>query len=205
MDEIVVPSKEKTDTLIFLFHGYGSSNDNLQSIGEKFSETIPTAEVHLPNGIEPCEEGFGYKWFSLDSNDLNNWGTSLLKNTSELMNYIDSVKNSKNLDYKDIILSGFSQGAMLSLALGISSNVKAVISFSGLILVPELFLKPANTKVLLAHGTHDSVIPITCLDLTKEALSNLNIDTRVAIAQGLDHAINEYLLNEAVDFLRKLY
>lgn len=204
MDELVIPSKSKTETLVFMFHGYGSNKDNLYPIGEKFSETLTNAEIHLADGIEPCEEASGFKWFGLESNDLTKWGENLSKNELKIMNYINSVKDSKNLSYRDIILSGFSQGAMLSLAFGIFNNVKAVISFSGLILAAERYLKKADTKVLLAHGSEDSVIPVGCANFTKEALTNLKIDTKLVIADGLDHAINEYLLNEAVDFLREL-
>ncbi len=205
MDELVIPSKKETRNLIFLFHGYGSNRDNLQIVGEKFAEALPSAEVHLANGIEHCPETYdGYKWFSMNSNDIKDWETEFAKNVPQIMGYVDSVKNSKNLSYRDIIFSGFSQGAMLSLSLGIQNNVKAVIAFSGLLLSPETTLKNVDTKVLLAHGTADSVIHVSAVDMTKQALEKFNIDTKTAIAPGLDHAINQYLLDEAVDFLRSL-
>ena len=205
MNELVIPSKVETKNLIFLFHGYGSNKENLWSVGERFSKTLPTAEIHLANGIEHCPETYnGYKWFSMNSNDVKDWEYEFERNAPRIMTYIDSIKNSKNLNYKDMILSGFSQGAMLSLSLGIRNNVKAVVAFSGLLLSPEISLRKANTKVLLAHGTNDSVIPISAVDLTKRVLEKFNIDTKTAIAPELDHAINEYLLYQAVDFLRGL-
>ncbi|MBO4405767.1 MAG: dienelactone hydrolase family protein [Alphaproteobacteria bacterium] len=204
MDELVIPSKEETKNLIFMFHGYGSDKDNLQIIGEKFAEALPAAEIHLANGIEPCAESRGFKWFSMNSDDLKDWESAFSKNVPQIMDYINSVKDAKNLGCRDIILSGFSQGAMLSLSLGIYHNVKAVIAFSGLILAPDKFLKNSETKVLLAHGSNDSVIPVSAVDFTKSALEKFNIDVQVAIAPGLDHAINQYLLTRAVDFLRSL-
>ena len=174
-------------------------------MGERFAETLPTAEVHLVNGIERCSETCdGYRWFPMNGDDIKDWEAGFAKNIPQIMNYVDSVKDSKNLSYRDVIFSGFSQGAMLSLSLGIKSNVKAVISFSGLLLSPETFLKSADTKVLLAHGTDDTVIHVSAVDLTKAALEKFNIDTRTAIAPKLDHAINQYLLDQAVDFLRSL-
>ena len=204
MDELIIPSKDETKNLIFMFHGYGSDKDNLQTIGEKFAEALPAAEIHLANGVEPCDESCGFKWFSMNSNNLEDWESDFSKNVPQIMEYIDSVKDAKNLNYRDIILSGFSQGAMLSLSLGIYHNVKAVIAFSGLILAPDKFLKNAETKVLLAHGSNDSVIPVSAVDFTKSALEKFNIDTQIAIAQGLDHAIDRYLLDRAVDFLHHL-
>lgn len=204
MNELVIPSKEETKNLVFLFHGYGSDKDNLQPIGEKFAEALPSAEIHLANGIEPCSEACGFKWFSMNSDNLEDWEFEFTKNIPQIMKYVDSVKDAKNLTYRDIIFSGFSQGAMLSLSLGIYYNVRAVIAFSGLILSPDKFLKQARTKVLLAHGSNDSVVPVSAVDFTKSALEKFNIDTKIAIAQGLDHAINGYLLNRAVDFLFNL-
>ena len=205
MDELVIPSRAETKNLIFLFHGYGSNKENLQAVGEKFADALPTAEIHLANGIERCPEIYdGYRWFSMNSNEVKDWETEFRKSAPQIMNYIDSVKGSKNLSYKDIILSGFSQGAMLSLSLGIQNNVKAVIAFSGVLLSPKIPFENIGTKVLLAHGTNDSVIHVSAVDLTKQALEKLNMCTKVAIAPGLDHAINEYLLDQAVDFLRGL-
>ena len=204
MDELIIPSKKETKNLIFVFHGYGSDKDNLQIVGEKFAEELPTAEIHLANGLEPCAESCGFKWFSMDSDNLEDWESAFSKNVPQIMKYIDSAKDAKNLDYRDIILAGFSQGAMLSLSLGIYHNVKAVIAFSGMILAPDKFLKKAETKVLLAHGSSDSVIPVSAVDFTKSALEKFNIDTQVAIATGLDHAINQYLLDKAIDFLHGL-
>ena len=39
---------------------------------------------------------------------------------------------------------------------------------------------------------------------TLENVEKFNIETKTVIAPGLDHAINEYLLDLAVDFLRSL-
>ncbi len=205
MDETVISSKTETKSLVFMFHGYGSNKDNLQIVGEKFAEALPSAEIHLANGIEHCPETYdGYRWFSMNSDNVKDWESEFAKNASQIMNYIEIVKDSKNLSYRDIILSGFSQGAMISLSLGIQNNVKAVISFSGLLLSPETCLKNVDTKVLLAHGSDDSVIHVSAVDFTKTALEKFNIDTKVAIAPGLDHAINGYLLDQAVDFLHSL-
>ena len=205
MDEIVIPSKEETKNLIFLFHGYGSNKENLRIVGESFAKALPTAEVHLANGVERCPEIYdGYKWFAMNSDILKDWEDEFAKNVPQIMDYIDSIKDSKKLSYQDIIFSGFSQGAMLSLSLGIQNNVKAVIAFSGILLSPEVYLKNADTKVLLAHGSNDSVIHVSAVDCTKQALEKFNISTQVAIASGLDHSINEYLLDQAVDFLHSL-
>ena len=205
MDESVINSKAETKNLIFIFHGYGSNKDDLYPIGERFSEVMPNAEIHLANGMEPCEGlANGYRWFRMDSDDVLDWGNGLESNRKTIMDYVDSVRIDKNLEYKDIIFSGFSQGAMLSLSLGIFYGVKAVISFSGLLLGAEKYLRQSSTKVLLAHGSGDDVVPFYAMDLTKEALNKSGIAVETAVSPGLGHAIDGYLLGRAVDFLKSL-
>ena len=90
------------------------------SIGETFSEVLPDAEIHMPDGFDPIKDGFGYCWFPLNSNNVATWGDDL-RNYAEpkIMAYIDKIKDEKNLQYSDIILSGFSQGAMIAISLGV--------------------------------------------------------------------------------------
>ncbi len=204
MNETVIPARKETKNIIFLFHGYGSDKDDLYPIGKTFANTISTLEVHIPNGLEICPEAGNYRWFPLEGNDVNLWGKELAQSEREIMNYINDIIKQRSLKYEDIILSGFSQGAMLSLSLGIFYNVKAVISFSGLLLNPEKYLRRANTKIFLSHGKNDQVIPIDALNLTRTALENTSIETSFAISENAGHGIDDYLLTQAVDFLKSL-
>jgi phospholipase/carboxylesterase len=204
MDEIILEARSDVAKCIFVFHGYGADKNDLLPIGEEFSKILPEAEVHLPNGIEKCDDGFGRQWFPLKDNDVKAWEQAFEKNASHITSYVDAVISKKNLDYKDVILAGFSQGAMLSLALGLKHEVKAVVAFSGLLLNSGECVPGKNTKVLLTHGKEDTVIPISAMTLAEETLKKAGIDVKVAVSPNLSHGIDNYLLNQAIDFLKML-
>lgn len=205
MDERVIKSREETKRLVFIFHGYGANKEDMFSIGEAFSEVLPDAEIHMPDGFDPCNDGFGYCWFPLNSNNVAIWGDDL-RNYAEpkIMAYIDKIKDEKHLQYSDIILSGFSQGAMVAISLGVGYGMKAVVSFSGIILHPDQYLNERDTKVLLCHGENDDILHHSLMQMTDEALKSANIDTKAVLDENIGHSISSYLLNQAVDFLKSL-
>jgi phospholipase/carboxylesterase len=73
-----------------------------------------------------------------------------------------------------------------------------------LLLNPEVCVNKQNTKILLTHGEEDKVIPIDAMRLTEEALNKAGISVETAVSQGLAHGIDGYLLNQAIDFLKRL-
>jgi phospholipase/carboxylesterase len=204
MDEIVLGAQENAGKLVFIFHGYGADKNDLRPVGEEFLSALPEAEIHLPNGIEACDEGSGRQWFALGGTDVSHWGGAFSENSAKIMSYVESIMEKKNLEYKDVIFAGFSQGAMMSLSLGLKYGVQAVVAFSGLLLDQEFCVNARNTKVLLTHGAEDTVIPFSTMTLTEEALKNSGIDVKTAVSPNLSHGIDHYLLTKAVDFLKGL-
>jgi phospholipase/carboxylesterase len=204
MEEIVLKSKSKTQKLIFVFHGYGSDKNDLLSIGEEFLKAIPAAEIHLPNGIENCEEGIGYQWFSLKAREAEGWNQAFLKNLPKIIAYIQRIMKEKGIDYKDVIFSGFSQGATLSLSLGLAYGAQAVIAFSGLLMDHEGFVCAGNTKILLTHGACDDVTDISAMTSAENTLKNAGLEVKTVISENLCHGIDAYVLSQAVDFLKSV-
>ena len=51
MDEYVVHAEETARQVLFLFHGYGSDNRNLEPVGRILADAVPGMEVRLPRGI----------------------------------------------------------------------------------------------------------------------------------------------------------
>ncbi|MDR0581209.1 MAG: dienelactone hydrolase family protein [Holosporaceae bacterium] len=203
MDEIVLAARSEVKKIVFLFHGYGANKDDLLPIGERISAVFPESEVRIPDGIEKCGEG-RRQWFGLEGDDVRLWKRAFEKNCAQITSYVDSVIGEKKLTNKDVIFSGFSQGAMLSLSLGLKYNAAATIAFSGLLLDPEVCADNCDTKILLTHGEKDNVIPITALKLTEDALKRCCAHVETAISPDLAHGIDDYLLNQAIDFLRRL-
>lgn len=204
MDEIIINSAAPTKKIIFIFHGYGAKKDDFIPIGDIFADAVPDAEIRIPMGFFACESGSGYQWFSFAGDDISHWEAAFAEKEPILTKYIEDSLKERNLTFKDAILTGFSQGAMLSLSIGLKNQVAAVVAFAGLLLDPSACLRPSSTKVFLAHGERDEVIPISTMYLTENALKASGIDTKFVTSPNLSHGIDDIVLTPAVDFLKSL-
>ena len=88
-----------------------------------------------------------------------------LKQRKKLNLFINEIKSEYNLNNSKICISGFSQGCMMSINLGLISeeNFNCIVGFSGKIIDKENISKriKSKTKMLLIHGDQDVVVPPT--------------------------------------------
>jgi phospholipase/carboxylesterase len=84
-------------------------------------------------------------------------------------------------------------------------TLAGVIGYSGLFLPPKNILpSPPKTKVLLVHGTFDSVVPYSALLHAEPALKNYGISVKSHTCHGLDHSINEEGIKLGGEFLKQV-
>lgn len=205
MDEIVLTAPTRlTRMVLFLFHGYGKSKENVVSLGKELIKARPDIEIHIPDGVEQCVEENGREWFELNGEDVSIWEADFLKKSGEIISYVDDVLVSKKMSYSHAIFCGFSQGAMVSLGIGLKLGVSAVISFSGLLLDAKSCVGKVRTKVLLLHGAADDVIPVEAMKLTERVLMNAGVPVKSEISPTLKHEIDKKVLTRAMDFLKSL-
>ena len=99
--------------------------------------------------------------------------------------FLDEVVNKYPIDSNDISLLGFSQGTILSYALGLNypKRFKKIIGFSGYIDEAMVFTKIndldySNLNLYISHGTQDPVIPVgwarKSIEILKEKTINHN-------------------------------
>lgn len=205
MNEIVLASSVKpAKWMLFLFHGYGKTKENFNSIGRELLRARPDIEIHIPDGVAQCDEGPGREWFEFNGENVSIWEEDYLKTSGEITKYIDEVLESRQMTYENTIFAGFSQGAMVSLGLGLKLGIAGVIAFSGLLLDAKSCIGKTHTKVLLLHGAADEVIPVEAMKLTERVLTNAGVPVKSEIYPTLKHEIDRKVLAKAVDFLKSL-
>ena len=127
-------------------------------------EKTSTQTVFLcPNGHESCPiNPTGFQWFDLTKEDPAYILEQSKKAEKKLNEFIEDVKTKYELENKDICLSGFSQGCMMSINLGLTAKneFNCVIGFSGKIIDQEdlKIRKKNSTNVLLIHGDSDEIV-----------------------------------------------
>ena len=135
----------------------------------------------------------GFQWFDLTKDDPNYILEESIKAEKILNQFISEVKNEFKLKNDKICLTGFSQGCMMSLNLGLTSDQEysGIIGFSGKIINQEDLKsrKKVSTKTLLIHGDLDQVVPINFMLETKDFLMRNDVEVQSHLIRNCDHHI----------------
>ena len=116
-----------------------------------------------------------------------------IKAENIIKKFINEIKKEFNLTNNKICLSGFSQGCMMSLNVGLTSDEKfsCIVGFSGKIIDQNnLKIRLKNsTDTLLIHGDADQVVPSTHLLEAKDFLIRNNVEVQTLLIKNCDHHI----------------
>ncbi len=192
--------------LIVMLHGLGSNGSDLESLIPYIKKRLPESEFFSPNGIEPCDLfPFGYQWFSLSNREDKAILGELERVEPYIREMILTKANSLGFKEKDVILLGFSQGTMTSLYLALSNDnpYKAVIGFSGALILPNN-IKQRDVPICLIHGLDDEVVEASNLALAKDKLSKENISIKTFLYENLAHSIDIRGLESAINFIKEI-
>ncbi len=184
---IIEPEKKKDiNNIVILLHGYGGDGKDISMLTLNWKRHMPNTIFICPNGHEPCSiNPAGYQWFDLTKDDPNYILSESLKAEEKIKKFIDEIKNEYNLDNNKITLSGFSQGCMMSINVGLTSEkpFSSIVGFSGKIIKPDNLKnrRKNSTNILLIHGDQDDIVSPTCLLEAKDFLlrENINVDTHL--------------------------
>ena len=155
---VIKPEKNVTiNNAVILLHGYGGDAKDISMLTLNWKRFLPNTVFLCPDAHEVCSiNPSGFQWFDLSKDDADYILQESLKAEKKLLNYINEVKDIFKLQSKRICISGFSQGCMLSINVGLTSNenLACVVGFSGKIINKDDLLKrkKSNTKFLLIHG-----------------------------------------------------
>ena len=207
---VIKPEKNVPITnAIILLHGYGGDGKDISMITLNWKRFLPNTVFLCPDGHETCSiNPSGFQWFDLSKDDTQYILDVSSKAERKILKFIEEVKEFFNLDASKICLSGFSQGSMLCINLGLISdeNYACIVGFSGKIINKEdLFKrKKSNTKYLLIHGDLDEVVIPTSLLEAKDFLLRNNIDVQTKMIKNCGHSIPVEASSLALNFIKKI-
>ena len=201
--------KDKIKNAIILLHGYGGDGADISSIAYTWRRFIDNTIFLCPDGHETCKlNPNGFQWFDLSIDDQNYVISESKKAEKILIEYIEQIKKKYNLENSQIILSGFSQGCMMSINLGLVCNesFKSVIGFSGKIIDKDDLKERiiSKTDMLLFHGDADEVVPSSNLLEAKDFLERNKIKVEVNMIKNCSHHIPIEALSFALKYIKKI-
>ena len=205
---IIKPEKNISITsAIILLHGYGGSGKDISMITLNWKRFLPNTVFLCPDGHEKCSiNPNGYQWFDSSNDDPNYILEESKKSEKKINEFIKEVKKNYNLKNSQICLSGFSQGCMMSINLGLTTNenYNCVVGFSGKIIDKKDLLKrkTSSTKMLLMHGDMDTVVPPNNLLEAKDFMIRNNIQVETKMIKNCDHHIPIEASSFALNYIK---
>ena len=193
---------------IILLHGYGGDGKDISMLSLNWKRHMPNTVFICPNGHETCAMNpSGYQWFDLSKEEPSYILEQSIKAENVIKKFIEEVKLEFDLSNKDICLSGFSQGCMMSLNVGLTSEEKflCIVGFSGKI-INQNNLKErikSHTDTLLIHGDIDQVVPSTYLLEAKDFLIRNNVEVQTLLVKNCEHHIPIESSSTALNYILK--
>ena len=210
LDSIIIKPEEGVEikNAIILLHGYGGDGKDISMLTLNWKRHMPNTVFICPNGHETCAiNPSGFQWFDLTKNDSNYILDQSNKAEKKIQKFIEEIKQEFDLKNNQICLSGFSQGCMISLNVGLTSEEKfsCIVGFSGKIIDQNnLKLRIKNsTDTLLIHGDSDQVVPPTYLLEAKDFLIRNNIRVDTLLIKNCDHHIPIEASSTALNYILK--
>ena len=207
--EIIKPENEvKIKRAVILLHGYGGDGKDISMLTLNWKRHMPNTVFICPNGHEPCAiNPSGFQWFDLTKEDTNYILEQSLISENKIKQFIDEVKQEFNLTNSQICLSGFSQGCMMSLNVGLTVEEKflCIIGFSGKI-IDQNDLKERiknTTNTLLIHGDNDQIVPSIHLLEAKDFLIRNSVPIQTLMIKNCDHHIPIEASSTALSYILK--
>ena len=210
LDAVIIKPENGIEikSAVILLHGYGGDGKDISMISLNWKRHMPNTVFICPNGHEICSiNPSGFQWFDLTKDDPDYIIEKSIIAENKIQKFIDEVKQEFNLTNSKICLSGFSQGCMMSLNVGLISEEKfsCIVGFSGKIINQNnLKERIKNTSdILLIHGDADQVVPSTYLLEAKDFLIRNSIEVQTLLIKNCDHNIPMEASSTALNYILK--
>lgn len=187
----LLPQNGEIEQAIIFLHGYGSNGEDLISLAPEFE--MKKTGYFSPNAPAQNVMGMGYEWFS--DNNYTFIDKPGMESTLKLLeDYLADIHTEYGVPYSKMVLTGFSQGTMMSLyaAPRLKEKVAGVIGFSGRLMWQEELVDTKYHKppIILIHGEADDVVPVTDTPSAAEKLKALGFDVEFHTIPQLPHGID---------------
>ena len=205
--KIIKPDNNIKNALILL-HGYGGDGNDISALTLNWKRFLPETIFLCPNGHETCPiNPNGFQWFNLEKDDPAFILEESIKAENKLNFFINEIKSEYKLNNSEICISGFSQGSMMSINLGLSAEEKfnCIVGFSGKIIDKENISKriKSKTKMLLIHGDQDVVVPPSSLLEAQDFLIRHKINVETKMIKNCGHNIPIEASSIALNYIKK--
>ncbi len=206
----VVRPEGAADRLMVLIHGKGADEHDLEPLLQhvdpagRFLAVLPRAPLPMPPG---------YQWY--DTTGIPEGGPGFLESVDALDDLVNEAPAEHGLARDEAVVAGFSQGAALTLAVGLRRSERprpaGLLAMSGFLADPTRTPRAPGTgdfyydfsaapPVLVQHGIHDPLIGVHFGRLAAEALAANGVPV-VYREYPMEHHVTAESMADAADWL----
>ena len=199
---------EEVQNAVILLHGYGGDGKDISMLTLNWKRFLKNTIFLCPDAHEICSiNPNGFQWFDLSTEDPEHILSELWKAEKKLKQYIDEIKLEYKLKNSQICISGFSQGCMMSINVGLTSeeSYNCIVGFSGKIINKNDLSSriKSKTDILMIHGQEDTIVPPNNLLEAKDFFIRHNINVQTFMIKNCDHHIPTEASSIALNFIKK--
>ena len=202
LDVITVGEKSTADVVLIWFHGYGANNWGFEPFIKLLNLNLDgRLHVVMPNA--PVDNG-KRSWYPLPST-LNG---SVVEDDEGIMNskkiIAEALHDHIDID-KRLFLGGFSQGAALSLSMGLNNDMESdgIIAISGYVpSASKINIIDHKKDIYVAHGKNDTTISIETHEKSIKFFEKNNLsyteyldDCGHTISKAMIGSLSEWMYN----------
>jgi len=206
--KIIKPEDNNIEHAVILLHGYGGDGKDISMLTLNWKRFLKNTIFLCPDAHEICKiNPSGFQWFDLNTEDAKYILNESKKAENKLNQYIEEVKLEYRLNNSQICISGFSQGCMMSINVGLTSNesFNCIVGFSGKIIdMNDLSSRiKSKTNILMVHGDMDQIVPPSSLLDAKDFFIRNKINIETLMVKNCDHQIPIEASSAALNFIKK--
>lgn len=186
-DAIQIPPQEPCEGAVIWLHGLGANGGDFVPIVPQLR--LPNIRFIFPHAPErPVTINRGWvmrAWYDILTleESTNRESFDDVQASHQLITQLIDAQIEQGLSPNQIVLAGFSQGGAMALHTGLRypASLGGIMALSCYLVAPEKIAReshPENsaTPILMCHGSHDSVVPVSRGRAAHTLLSEQNED-----------------------------
>lgn len=195
-----------SEYLVIFMHGYGSDGKDMYGLSNAFDRILNDAIWLCPNAPSKTPMG-GYQWFPLSDISQRELDNGAEQAGPWVLDFIAQALKHYNIAPENLIIGGFSQGAMMSFytALRLETAPAAVLAFSGALTSEDKLKDEIKSRppVFISHGEADPVVYASYANRADKALRDVNVPVETHIYPDYPHTIPPEGISDAFEFLKE--
>lgn len=197
--------------LIIAIHGLGDRPESFMRLFDGFDVSARIVIPRAPTGWGP-----GYSWFPLPSSEAGSrerFENGLIDSAARIAELIAALSSQAGGAARPVVVTGFSQGGMLSFAVAAlhPASVDAALPVAGLLppgIGPRQSAAAGATvdaaslpTVEALHGDADRRVPVSGAESTVQRLRDAGYKASVRLYPGVGHTISAAMRDDLFDSL----